>query len=221
MTDQQIEDAYLRLGTSMTPPPDVAERVERRVVVRRRRRRTALAGMTCLLVAGSAVLLGGGSDPDAGTIATDQPSGPEGSFVVTRPDGSSYTVDDLTLSCDTTATGEPAQSGRIYLYSPSAPVLQFEAAVARADGHDFTLPFDTRSGSSATRALTLFTMDPETASGADRPDELSSAEPGAAGTVRVLRAACAPEPALELQVDATLGNELQGGAAYTVVGSFG
>jgi hypothetical protein len=230
--DEQIATAYARLGTALAPPPDIAGRVESLVVVRRRRRRLARAGMAGVVVAGvvcGAVLLGSGDDPDGDTVATDRP-GPEGSFVVTRTDGSTFTVDDLTVSCDRTPDGEPAQAGHIYLSSPfrldasadklTEPFLYFEGVVAKIDGTSFTLPYETDSGSSDNRAFTLFAADSEIAPGAERGNEVSSAEAGAAGTVQVVRAACDPVPVLELEVDTTLGSEIEQGT-YTVVGSFG
>lgn len=232
MTDQQIEDAYQRLGTALAPPPDIAVRVERRVTVRRRRRRAAVAGVAGLVLAGTvggAVLLGSGADADGDTIATDQP-GPEGSFLITRTDGTTYTVDDFTLSCDRTPNGEPAEAGRIYLYSPfepdrsgekvAEPFLYFDALVDEADGKTFTLPFESRSGDSDERAFVLFSADSEVAPAATDANEVSSAEAGATGTVQVVRAACSPTPVLELAVDATLGSEVEQGS-YAVVGSFG
>lgn len=232
MTDQQIEDAYRRLGTALAPPPDVAGRVERQVVTRRRRRRglvTGVAGLVLVGTAGGAVLLGSGDDPDGDTIATDQP-GPEGSFVVTRTDGSTFTVDDLTVSCERTPDGEPAEAGHIYLSSPWAldasgdrltePFLYFDGVVDKIEDETFTLPFENPSGSSDGRAFVLFAADSELAPGEDEANEVSSAEGGAAGTVRVVRAACGPTPVLDLEVDATLGSENEQGA-YTVVGAFG
>jgi hypothetical protein len=230
--DEQIATAYARLGTALAPPPDIAVRVESLVVVRRRRRRLARAGVAGVLVvgvAGGVVLLGSGDDPDGDTIATDQP-GPKGSFVITRTDGSTITVDDLTLSCDRRPDGEPAQPGRIYLSSPfrldgsgdklTEPFFYFEGVVAKVGGTSFTLPYDTDSGSSDNRAFTVFAADSEIAPGAERGNEVSSAEAGAAGTVQVGRAACDPVPVLELEVDTTLGSEVEQGT-YTVVGSFG
>ena len=229
--DEQIVTAYARLGTALAPPPDIAVRVERRVAVRRRRRRTAMAGVAGLVLAGTAggaVLLGSGADPDGDTIATDQP-GPAGSFLITRTDGSTYTIDDLTVSCDRAPLGEPAQAGHIYLYSPyeldpsgkrlTEPVLFLDAVVDKADGTTFTLPFDTRSGNSDDRAFVLFSADSEIAPGSKRANEVSSSEAGAAGTVRVIRASCDPTPVLELEADATLGSEVEQGT-YTVVGSY-
>jgi hypothetical protein len=228
--DEQITHAYARLGTALAPPRDLAERVERRVVVRRRRRRTTVAGVTALVVvavAGGALLLGGGDDPDGDTVATDQP-GPDGSFVITRTDGSTVTIDDITVSCDRTPDGEPAEAGRIYLYSPfetegeklTEPFLYFDGAVDRVAGKTFTLPIESQSGSSEDRAFVLFAADSQIAPGADGANEVSSAESGAAGTVRVVRASCDPTPVLDLEVDATLGSEVEQGT-YTVVGSFG
>ncbi len=59
-----------------------------------------------------------------------------------------------------------------------------------------------------------------TEDGPERANEVSSAEDGAAGEVRVLRASCDPTPVLELEVDATLGSELEGRAPWQVEGSF-
>lgn len=226
--DQQITEAYVRLGTALAPPPDIAVRVERRVVVRRRRRRTALAGAAALVVAaavGGAVAFGSGGDPDGDTIATDRP-GPQGSFVLTRPDGSTYEFSDLTVTCDKTPSGDKVEPGKILLYSPfdspdggeslKAPFLFFEAVVAKADGKTFTLPDD--RGGSPDEVFVLFAADPKPSG---KPgNEVSSAQPGAAGTVRVLHASCDPSPVLELEVDTTLGSELEQGT-QDLVGSFG
>ena len=227
--DKQIATAYARLGTALVPPPDIAVRAESLVVVRRRRRRLARAGMAGALAAGvvgGAVLLGSGHSSNGDTIATDQP-GPEGSFVVTRTDGSTFTVDDLALSCEHTSDGEPAEPGRIYLSSPHAgggepaePFFYVDAVVDQVGGKTLRLPYDSRSGSSEDRAFVLFVADSEIAPGAREANEVSSAEPGAAGTVRVIRAACDPTPVLDIEVDATLGSEVLQGT-YTVVGSFG
>jgi hypothetical protein len=230
--DEQIATAYARLGTALAPPPDVAVRAESLVVVRRRRRRLARAGMAGVLAAGvvgGVVLLGSGDVPGGDTVATDQP-GPEGSFVVTRTDGSTFTVEDLTVSCDRTPNGDPAEPGRIYLYSPfepdasgeklARPFLYVDAVVDRVVGRTFDLPFDSASGSSEDRAFVLFVADAGSGPGTGRPNEVSSSEPGAAGTVQVTRASCDPTPVLELEADATLGSEVQQGT-FTVVGSFG
>ena len=48
MDDENLEDAYRRLGTALAPPPDVAARVVRRAGARRRRRR--VAGVATALV---------------------------------------------------------------------------------------------------------------------------------------------------------------------------
>jgi hypothetical protein len=229
--DQQLQDAYARLGTVLLPPPDVAVRVEREVGARRRRRRTALAG-AAVLVAGGAVggtvVLGSGDDPDGDTIAVDQPR-VQGSFTLTRPDGSTYVFEDLTLSCSEDPRGQSAAAGHIYLYSPwrldeaedalTEPFFDFEGAVDRVDGKTFTLPADSESGSSEDRPFVLFVAEPSTP-GKDRGNEVSSAEPGAAGTVRVVRASCEPTPVLELEVDTTLGSEVEQGT-LDVAGSFG
>ena len=100
-SDQPIEEAYDRLATALAPPPDVAARVERRLGARRRARRAGVVGAAGLVAAGAvggAVLLGsgdGGATPSPRTTRAAT-----GSFVLTRPDGSTFELSDLTLSCE-------------------------------------------------------------------------------------------------------------------------
>ena len=230
--DRQIEDAYGRLGIALAPPPDVTVRVGRLVAVRRRRRRTALAGVAGLVVAGTvgvAVLLRSGDDGDGDAVATDTSSQPHGSFVLTRSDGSTYEFDDLTLSCDGAGpSGEKVAPGHIILFSPfqldpsgealTEPFLYFDGVADRIDGKTFTLPFESNDGSSDDRAFVLFAATGD-AGGEQRPNEVSSAEAGATGTVHVLRASCDPTPVLELEADTVLGSELHRGP-LAVKGSF-
>ena len=229
--DQQLQDAYARLGTALLPPPDVAVRVGREIGARRRRHRTALAGAAALVVAGAvggAVALGSGDDQDQDTVAVDQPRA-EGSFVLTRADGAQVEFDDFTLSCDTTPSGEPGQPGRIYLWSPfhldatgeelTEPYIYFEAIADRADGEAYTLPVDEVVGESGYPVALLFAAEAGGGSGG-RPNEVSSAGADAVGTMKVLEASCDPTPVLRLEVDTTLGSEVNQGT-LAVVGSFG
>ena len=66
----------------------------------------------------------------------------------------------------------------------------------------------------------LFALDPEVSPSEARANEVSSAEEGAAGSVVVARASCDPVPVLELEVDATLGSEVEQGTLH-LSGSFG
>jgi hypothetical protein len=89
------------------------------------------------------------------------------------------------------------------------PVAYVDAVVAEVDGRTFQLPFGS-DDDPLERALTIFAADPAAAT--EHPVfGFSSAEIGAAGTVVVTRASCDPEPVLELQVDTTLGSEVQQG----------
>ena len=230
--DQQLQDAYARLGTALLPPPDVAVRVEREVGARRRHRRAAIAVAAVLVVAGvagGAVALGSGDDQHGDTVAVDEPAEPQGSFVLTRPDGSTQEFDDLTLSCDTAPMGSPGEAGHIYVFSPlhfdetgealTEPYVMFDGVVDKIGGKTFTLPVDGSTGRSDDRPFVLFVAEGG-AGDSQRANEVSSAEPGAAGTVRVLRASCDPTPVLELEVDTTLGSELELGT-LDLAGSFG
>jgi hypothetical protein len=229
--DQQLQEAYARLGTALLPPPDVAGRVEREVAARRRHRRTAWASAAVLVVAGTvggAVALGSGDDQDGDTVAVDVP-GAEGSFLLTRQDGSAVEFHDLTLSCDTTPLGDPAAAGTMYLSSPfhvdasgdklTEPYFFVEVAVDKADGKTFTLPFEDEAGPHRDPSMIVFAAEADPGDGS-RANEVSSVQPGAAGTVTVRRASCDPTPTLQVEVDTTLGSEMNKGTEK-LVGSFG
>ena len=79
MTEEQIKDGYDRLDGALAPPPDAAQRVERRVAARRRHRRTAVAGVATLgvlAVGGTVAALASGDDGTGPTAATDRGSAP-------------------------------------------------------------------------------------------------------------------------------------------------
>jgi hypothetical protein len=228
--DQELADAYARLGTALLPPPDVAVRVEREVVSRRRRRRTAMAGGAAVVVAGTiagAIVLDSGDSPDGDTVAVDRP-GAQGSFTLTRADGTSVTFDDLTLSCDEDPMGRKPAPGTLFLYSPfhmdasgeqlTEPYFFVSVKVDEADGTTFTLPVeDDRADGEPT--LMVFAAE-SGQPGGKRANEVSSAQGDAAGTVEVRRAACGSSPVLDLDVDTTLGSELNQ-PSEQLVGSFG
>jgi hypothetical protein len=226
-TDEDLRDAYERLGVALTPPADAAERIGHRVAQRRRRRHATLVGAAAVVALGAAgtaaLTLGSGGDGTDPTIAVDQPSdppGPASTLVLTRPDGSTFDFGEVSISCEWPSGAQGPAEDRIWLTSPIRPegedlaedgVLEpfvyFEGAVDRLQGdRTFDLPVD--RGNSDSNPFVLFMADPAVGAAADRDNEVSSVEPGAAGTVRVVRAACEPTPVLELEVDATLGSEV-------------
>jgi len=235
MTDQQIEDAYRRMNGALAPPVDVALRVERRIRGRRSRRLAVVAGFAGLVVAGivgGAVLLGSGDDPDGDTIATDPPAA-QGVLVLTRPDGSTYEMSDLTVTCDPPPFLDrlelPQGQQHIWLYSAldlsEADVLEhpfayFEGDVDQVDGRTFQLPVGKDDDDPGDRPFTLFAADPESAPGEHPVTGFSSVRIGAAGSVVVKRASCDPTPVLELEVDTTLGSEAERGT-LDLAGSYG
>lgn len=223
MTEQQIEDGYARLGEALAPPVDVAARVQHRVGVRRRRRRAGVvAGTLAAVVAagGGVVAATSGDDGPGDTVAVDEPQGPVSTLVMTRPDGSTYTFPDVTVSCDPprTAGGDPiGTTGRIWMYSPMEitgseqgddamvlhPFVYFEGVLAKLrQDRTFEMPV-WGPGDSDSYPITLFVADTE--GGPDGNEVASSA--GGSGTVRVLEASCDPTPVLRLEVDATLASE--------------
>lgn len=237
MDEQQIQereltDAYGRLGTSLAPPPDVVVRVERQIGVRRRRRRTAAGAAAALVVAGAvggAVVLGSGSG-DRNDVAIDPGDANRGSFTLVRQDGSQVELRDFTLSCNENPMGGQAWPGRIYLWTPpqftpdasaehlTGPYAYFEAVADRADGKTYTLPVSESADDNGLPEMVVFAAEAD-GDGHNGGNEVSSAESSAAGTVKVLRATCDPEPVLEIEVDATLGSEV-GQGSERLVGSY-
>ena len=86
--------------------------------------------------------------------------------------------------------------------------MYFEGLVDKIKGdRTFTLPHKPAQDSDDSPMI-LFNADTQRGEGGN---EVSSEQNGTAGTVRVVRASCDPEPVLELQVDATLGSEVEQG----------
>jgi hypothetical protein len=229
--DRQLADAYARLQVALAPPSDVAVRVGREVGARRRRRRTTVVAATALVlvgVVGGAVVRSSGGSDDGHVVATDPGAETHGSFTLTQQDGSQVEFQDFTLSCGTNQLGK-GDPGRIYLWSPfhreasgkrlTEPYISFEAIADQADGKTYTLPVDDPVGESGYPAMLVFAAEAGTEGEKTRPNEVSSSESGAAGSVKVIHASCDPEPTLELEIDVTLGSEVEEGTAK-VVGSY-
>ena len=220
MTEEQIRDGYERLDSSLHPPMDAVHRVEERIAVRRRRRRASTAVAAAAVVAavgGYVAVSSGGSDDDrdSSVIAVDPPPS---ALVLTRPDGSTYDFEDLTISCDppTAFGGEPGAGDgtRVYLYSPimvkgeriSQPFVMVEAVLDGVqEGRTLDLPLADGGGSDEGPPLTVFVADTE---GAPDGNEVVSSG-SSTGTLTITQASCDPTPVLELTVDATLASEEQ------------
>lgn len=217
--DDEIRAAYEQLGAQLAPPMDAVSRVEGRVRTRRRRRRALMTGagsLTALAVVGSVLVLASGDDPDGNQAATD-PTGEGSTLVLTRPDGSTYAFDDVTVSCQPPeAYGEAAvdEPGHIYMFSPIEisgsldddaravqPFVTFDGIVDKIQGdRTFTFPNDWEMPSDE-YPLVLFMADTD-------GNEVASSAGGESGTVHVLEASCSPTPVLQLEIDMTLGSEV-------------
>jgi hypothetical protein len=219
MTEEQIRDGYEQLDTGLYAPQDAFDRVEKRMAARRRRRRISATAGTAVVVAavgGYAMVSMGGSDDGREAVVAVEAS--PYSLVMTRPDGSTYEFEDLTISCQPpgeagggTGSGD---LGRVYLSSPmlidgerlTQPFVLIEADVQKLEQpRTFSLPIESADGSSESLPLTIFIADTE---GAPDGNEVVSSSPST-GTVRVTRASCDPTPVLQLEVDATLASEEQ------------
>ena len=213
MTEEQIRDGYERLDSALHAPMDALDRVERRMRARRRHRRAGIGLGAAVAVAAIggyvAVSAGGSDDGREGLVAVDTPPY---SLVMTRPDGSTYEFEDITVTCD--APGGEGGGGHLLLSSPRRldgerllqPFVYVQVDVTAVDRpRTFTLPIDGADGSSESFPMTVFVADTE---GAPAGNEVVSST-GSTGTVRLIRASCDPTPVLELELDVTLASEEQ------------
>jgi hypothetical protein len=233
MNEPEILDAYRGLSTPESPPADLLDRVNGRIG-RRRTIRRAVTGLAAAAVVGgtSVVLLGGSDGTDTKDVVADDP-GSSSTLTFTHVDGGTYTfaAADLGLFCTTSDSGtesllltradlvDDLEAGR----EPgeraleSAPLLYVEVLVDKVEpGQEFRLPYDSRSGDSSDRAMTFFFASQE---GGMRANEVSSAEPGATGTVTVHEASCGANPTLSIDIAGTLGSEVEQ-QAMAIEGSY-
>jgi hypothetical protein len=210
--DPQITQAYDRLGRSLEAPVDVLARVEQRMRARRAGRTRAVGAAAVLGLVGATGVAGAalsrGDDP-TGVHVSDQPSAPVNTLGFTRSDGSTYTFQDVEVTCKKYPEYDKQM---IIARSPLRtegdtllePYLDFEASVDEvAGGRTFELPSpDVETGK---QPMILFFATDE---GGPRANELSSQE-SSTGTVEVTGASCGPVPSLDLVVDAKLGSEVE------------
>jgi hypothetical protein len=223
MNEQDILEAYRDLSTPPSPPTDVLDRVHSRIG-RRRTARRGVAGIAAVAaIGGAGVVILGGSDrtSESDLVATDP--GATSTITFTHVAGGTYTfaAADLGILCTTRDSGgetliltradlvddlraerEPSQG-----VLAAAPLLYVELLVDQVEpGQEFQLPYESTSGDSGDRLMTFFVASEE---GGPRANEVSSAEPGAAGVVTVHEATCGPTPSLWIEIDATLGSEVE------------
>jgi hypothetical protein len=223
MNEPEILDAYRDLSGPASPPDDLLDRVHRRIGRRRIVRRAVTGLAAAAVVGGTSVLLLGGSDgTDTNDVVADDP-GSSSTLTFTHLGGETYTfaASDLGLFCTTSESGatslflvradviDDLKAGREPSEEvlASGPMLYVEVRLDKVtSGQEFRLPYDSRSGDSSDRAMTVFVASDE---GGKRANEVSSAERGSSGTVTVNEASCGASPTLSIDVDGTLGSEVQ------------
>lgn len=233
MNEPEILDAYRDLSAPQSPPTDLLDRVHVRVGRRRTVRRAATGIAAAAVVGGAGFLLLGGSEAkDAGDLVATDP-GVTSTLTFTHLDGGVYTfaAADLGIFCTTSESGatslflvradvvDDLKAGREPSEEvlASGPMLYVEVRVDKVTpGQEFRLPYDSRSGDSSDRAMTVFVASEE---GGERANEVSSAETGASGSVTVNEASCGASPTLSIDVDGTLGSEVQQ-QAMAIEGSY-
>ena len=234
MNEPEILEAYSRLSAPISAPDDVLATVDRRIRRRRTARRGVAAVATLAVAGGIGFATLGGSDGGATNVAEDA-GGDYSSLTYTDTDGSTHTFDakDIGIACTTqdrsgdqvevltltnnTMVGATAPGEG----DPDVPftgdaVLHVELLLSKVrPGQVFDLPYDSRSGSSETRAMTFFF----TNGIVEGSNELNSGEAGSSGTVTLHEATCGPSPSLWIEIDGVLGSEVEQ-PAMAIVGEY-
>jgi hypothetical protein len=225
MHEPEILEAYRNLSNPVSAPPDLLEKVERRITRRRRVRRGAVAVAAVAVVGGVGVGVLGGGDGGGDDRVADDPGGTDSSTLTyTDTDGSTYSFEaqDIGITCRTsdregksfevlTLTLNAMLPAAAQVVAPpdeafTGPVLHVEVLTEKVEpGQVFPLPYETVDGSSSRRAMTFFFTNGID----DDSNELSSAESDSSGTVTVHEATCGPDPSLWVEIDGTLGSEVE------------
>jgi hypothetical protein len=183
---------------------------------------------------GCAAIAAGCGDDDSGG------EGGEG-LLFTRPDGSTFSIEDAVVQCRATRTQEQGAGQAIIAYGPpdiledagedaiSEPGFSLEAVLDDVSKPGTTVRFPDEVYSDGA-GVSLFALDPdglkelgpelpgpEIEDGGE-PNELSSAEEEAGGEIVFERAGCSP-PEVEFTVDARLGSEFFEQPSVAVEGS--
>ncbi|GAB3244996.1 hypothetical protein [Nocardioides dilutus] len=233
MTEPQILQAYRSLSAPTAPPDDLLAGVGRRIRRRRTMRRALVSVAAVAVAAGTATQVLGGSD-GGDRVANDPGTTDTSSLTYTDTDGSTYTWEakDIGLACATserdgkafqvlTLTSNAMLQAAAQDVAPpeetfTGPVLHVELLTEKVrPGQTFDLPYESVDGSSDRRTMTFFFTNGVT----DDSNELSSAQPGSSGTVTVHEASCDPTPTLSIEIDGTLGSEVDQ-PALAIKGSY-
>lgn len=215
--DPDLVEVYSHLDVTATPPAPL-EAVADRIAQRRRRRRgSVVAGSAVVLVAAASAVVGANTGGPDTVVAADPPAS---TLTVTRPDGSTFSFTDFRITCE-------VENGREVVVVTSgprnptgdSPILYFSIPVENGAGatrtHDLPpelepiegLDLPPGVGPQGEPPFLLFVATEDGPDGEN--NEVDSSEPGAAGTFAVGGAACGDDPAIDFEVDGTLGSEVE------------
>lgn len=174
----------------------------------------ALVLLTALLAGGC----GGGGDSSETETGPVEPAG-EGSLTVTRPDGTTFSLDEATVFCgpSSTETERPAIYVRTPDPSDDRPFFSLEAIVEDVQ-EQAVLEFPSTYIESQPEGGVLFLYDPD--GGTDGPNELNSTYEDSTGSIRFRSVECDPEPAIDFTVSGEIDSEFGNLEPVRVEGGF-
>ncbi|WP_109507736.1 hypothetical protein [Nocardioides speluncae] len=141
--------------------------------------------------------------------AADPPQKNELTF--TKPDGDTFTVVPKKVTCGPSDHYESVQVVKVNDFDKSS-ILLIDVVPDKVDGETFELPVDAGDEEGAANALLFYS-----AERAELDVEVSTAQEDSSGTLTIVRAGCDPAM-LELDIDAHLDSELNGGTELDVRG---
>lgn len=161
-----------------------------------------------LLLLSALVGCGEQSEPED----ADPPTKNELTFV--KPDGGTFTVAPAKVTCGPSDYDESVQVVQVNDYDvDKRSILVIDVVPDEVDGETFDLPVGAGSDAEGPENAILFY-------GSDTADldvEVSTAQEDSTGTLTIVRAGCDPA-VLELDIDAHLDSELNGGTELDVRG---
>jgi hypothetical protein len=207
--DPGLMQLYALLGSDDAMITPLVGQVDARMRWRRQRRRRAVLVSAVAVLGAVGAVAAGVNDRDGSEPAMSARDNVN-TLTITQADGSTHTFDGLTVEC-TSDSGTDDQTLQVVSHprlSGGEPVepflfLEVHSAEIGAGEQVFRLPV---TGRNQARPFTLYVGTEPAQDGEN--NEVSSAEPGASGTVAISNLACGLAPTIDLVVDATLGSEV-------------
>ena len=173
------------------------------------------AGLAVLVIAALGAGCGGGDSTSSPATDSTTPAD-EGALTFTRGDGTSFSFDEVNVTCGETSTETKKPAIRVESMTNPAdgePAFFLEAVLADVRENPVVRLPSSYIESDPQGAL-LFAVDPETG------NELNTSFEKSRGTIRFDSVSCDPSPRISFTIEGRIDTELEGLGVNEVEGSF-